>query len=153
MQTRSEYRYASIVLVTALLLSGCAPEQPPQLEYPARPNFLALGDSVSGRNVFIEMGCPSCHKVAGDAFEVKAPDGAAPRLGSANAEQSPETVAGSILLPSHSISKAPGVWTATGQSQMGDYGGRLTVRQLVDLIAYLRTPARHKDSLTRNANP
>jgi hypothetical protein len=68
-------------------------------------------------------------------------------------EQSPEEVAGFILLPSHVISTVDGAGKASVQPAMGDYSNRLTVRQLMDLIAYIRAPARGKLSSTRDANP
>jgi hypothetical protein len=129
-----------------LLHSACTTTETPPPVYQPRPNFLALGDPIAGRNTFIELECVNCHKVAGDDFDTQAPDDAAPRLGTENAEQAPEDLAGLILQPSHPGSAA-GAGTAGEPSETIDYGA-MSVRQLIDVVAYIRTPARGKDRLT-----
>jgi hypothetical protein len=52
-----------------------------------------------------------------------------------------------IITPSHAISGEPSRTMAGGVSRMGDFTDVLTVRQLVDLVAYLQSlygPAKSK---------
>jgi hypothetical protein len=141
-----------LALASILPLSGCDRDNAPPQEYQPRPNFLAAGNPVAGRQVFVELECVTCHRVAGDDFDPNPPTDAAPSLGTLQAEQSPEDVAGFILLPSHTIATETGPWQGNKKSAMADYSG-MTVRQLVDVIAYIRAPARGKLSSTRNPNP
>jgi len=67
-----------------------------------------------------------------------------PDLGGVQAALSPSRLATSILVPSHSISR--GIdrerrlrMVATGRSDMDDYSDVMTIRELVDLIAFLQS--------------
>jgi mono/diheme cytochrome c family protein len=142
----------SIFVVILLPLWSCTGDPAPPAEYQPRENFLAKGDPVAGRQLFIDKKCVACHEVAGDDFDTRPPNGAGPQLGTMQAEQSLHDVAGSIVLPSHRISKAAGPWKTGGETFMEDYSA-LTVRELVDLIAYIRTPARGKASSPSDSDP
>jgi hypothetical protein len=140
----SKVRFSGVAIFL-LLMPACGSETP-RMDVPARPNFLSMGDPGVGRVAFVELECNKCHEVAGDDFGTRPVANAGPQLGTAHAEWSPSEIAGAIVLPSHTISDEPGPWKATAVSSMTDYSG-MTVRQLEDIIAYLRTPARDKDSL------
>lgn len=101
---------------------------------------LPAGDPEAGRLAFVELSCTSCHFVHADAdapLPVSASPG--PVIGPALARKSRGELATAIVAPSHEISfdvrqRLPGQL-----SQMADYGDAITVRQLIDLVAYLRS--------------
>jgi len=106
---------------------------------------LPQGDARAGRQAFQELKCHLCHRVAGEKefsspiAELKGPD-----LNATLQLQTASDIAAAIIAPSHSLSvrtsesvKAQ-MWRQ-GLSPMGDFSRALTVRQLADLLAYLRT--------------
>lgn len=106
---------------------------------------LPKGDPVAGRRAFEDLKCFMCHRVAGEA---KMPAAQAqmngPLLNATLQLQTTADIAAAIVAPSHSLSvrtseavKAQ-MWRQ-GLSPMGDYSRTLTVRQLSDLLAFLRT--------------
>jgi hypothetical protein len=98
------------------------------------------GHADAGRAAFVGLGCTSCHAVAW-ASDLPAPvvDVGAPVLGKSVAGTSPGMIATAIIAPSHYVPKA--IRTASGEdvSPMGDYSDAMTVRQLVDVVAYLKS--------------
>ncbi|MCI0618468.1 hypothetical protein L0244_36280, partial [bacterium] len=60
-----------------------------------------------------------------------------PNLNRPIRNQSPGKLATSIISPSHEISKEVLKRGTGGMSPMGDYSEAMTVRQLLDLLAYL----------------
>jgi mono/diheme cytochrome c family protein len=129
---------AAIALLT-LAVQGCQSRQPPREEYKPRRNFLSGGDAIAGRKVFYELKCNTCHAVAGERIDVGVTVMAGPSLGSAHAAQSASEIAASIAAPSHGMSQIEGPRQKPGGPAMGDYSRVLTVRQLVDLVAYIRS--------------
>jgi hypothetical protein len=70
----------------------------------------------------------------------------APDLGPALVDASRSDIASSIVVPSHTVSQALTPVErrqihASGGSPMGDYTDTMTIRQFVDLIAYLQSIA------------
>jgi mono/diheme cytochrome c family protein len=127
-----------LVSMTVLGLGGCGSEA----------LYLPEGDPVAGRAVFEQFQCYGCHEVVGDSFP--APSAITPTfvaLGGAPAK-SREYLVESIIAPSHPFAMPqppPGrtagdinVRTGVG-SRMMDYSDSMTVRQLLDLAAYLET--------------
>ena len=126
------------LFLIAATISGCAgktPEQP----YQPRSNFLSSGDPIAGRRTFLELKCLTCHRVAGDDFNLQVHDTAGPQLGSVQAVQSADVVASSIAAPGHTISREPGAWQRPDGPSMGDYSRVMTVRQLIDLVSYIQS--------------
>ena len=100
---------------------------------------LPKGDPDAGLVAFVELGCPSCHRVAGEEDlpqRVSANPG--PTLGRYHAGQKAARLGLSIFAPSHEI-------TATVRereddlSPMPDFSEAMTVRQFLDVIAYLQS--------------
>jgi mono/diheme cytochrome c family protein len=108
-------------------------------QYLARPSYLVMGDPAAGRRAYLDLRCNTCHTVAGEPIGARPPRLPGPQLGKSLALQPPEQIADSIAAPSHIISKKPGPWHESGGSDMGDYTHIMTVRQLMDLVAYLRS--------------
>lgn len=101
---------------------------------------LPEGDAEAGRLVFRELKCFSCHRILGDiemALPVAGQEG--PALGLRQARYKERFIADSVVFPSHAI--APGSKGRSGPegfSRMGDFSDSMTVRQLADLVAYLK---------------
>ncbi len=106
---------------------------------------LPKGDARAGRQAFQDLKCHVCHRVSGDSTlppplaELKGPD-----LNALLQLQAKSDLAAAIIAPSHSLSVRTSeavkarMWKQ-GASPMGDFSRVITVRQLADLLAYLRT--------------
>jgi len=99
---------------------------------------LPVGNPDAGRKAFMDLRCYTCHAVAGDSKMPK-PFSAnqGPNLNRPIRNQSPGKLATSIISPSHEISKEVLNRRTYDISPMGDYSEAMTVRQLLDLLAYL----------------
>ena len=105
---------------------------------------LPKGDARAGRQAFQDLKCHLCHGVAGEREFKPLAELQGPMLNATLQLQSASDIAAAIISPSHSLSvrtseavKAQ-MWRQ-GQSPMGDFSRALTVRQLADLLAYLRS--------------
>jgi cytochrome c2 len=127
------------LLALLLLNAGCEREAAaPAAEYQPRWHFLAAGDPAAGARVFADLKCHTCHTVSGRA--VGSTKNSGPELGSMVSGLSPDEIAAAIIAPSHSVSSKGGLWREEKPSKMGDYSQVMTVRQLMDVVAYLRAP-------------
>jgi len=105
------------------------------------------GDPAAGRQAFLDLKCTACHRVPSEpAFPLPVSANPGPPIDARLAGRDVSYLATSIIAPSHQLSLA----TATGVrenlkgvlSPMGDFSRVMTVRQLVDLHAYLRATMR-----------
>ncbi len=101
---------------------------------------LPSGDPLQGRLTFTQLKCNSCHKIASDnEMPVPVAGSGAPVLGLKQARYKRAYLADSIVFPSHVIVKPDGhLDPKAGTSRMGDFVDTLTIRQLADLVAYLK---------------
>ncbi len=101
---------------------------------------LPEGDAAAGREAFVSLMCTSCHAVEG-AEDLPKPVAQVPVpvLGSRHAKESPGKLASAIVSPSHEVSDEVLMKTWSELSPMGDFTSAITVRQLVDLVAFLRS--------------
>jgi mono/diheme cytochrome c family protein len=99
------------------------------------------GDPADGREAFVTLECFACHAVKGEAFPKtsKRPQGPGPELTAMGAHHPSEYFAESIVNPNRVIVQGAGYTGQDGLSKMPDYGDVMTVRQLVDLVAYLKS--------------
>ena len=117
----------------------------------AQSGFIMLGvpvprgDAEAGRQAFGDLRCVTCHQVITEPGQ-PAPTSAnhGPDLGGVQAAASTSRLATSILVPSHTISRGIDAdrrrhMLDTGSSAMGDFTDVMTIRQLVDLIAFLQS--------------
>lgn len=95
------------------------------------------GDAGRGRLIFTRLGCPACHRVGGDS--PGAPTGVGPDLTDAGEHHPAGYLLESVINPNAVIVEGPGYTGADGRSIMPSYADRLTVPELLDLVAYLRT--------------
>jgi mono/diheme cytochrome c family protein len=117
---------------------------------------LPEGDSNAGRAAFLALSCTTCHRVAGEeGFPEPVSATPGPTLGRYHAQRTPAQLAISIFQPSHEISAFLREPREDDLSPMGDFTEAMTVRQFVDIIAYIRSlPARAKrQESSRPARP
>ena len=144
---------ASIALLVASAVSGATATPPP----PIRTTMKALhaqggvpkgwkflvppGDPARGREAFVAMECFACHAVGGEDFPKtsKRAQEPGPELTGMGEHHPAEYFAESILNPNRVIVEGPGYTGTDGLSKMPDYSDVMTVRQLVDVVAYLRS--------------
>src|SRR5437879_9272718 len=94
------------------------------------------GDIGAGRRTFADAGYPSCHRVAREAFPP--PTGPGPELTGMGSHHPAEYFVESILTPDAVLVDGPGYIGPDGRSVMPSYPD-LTLRQLTDLVAYLKS--------------
>ena len=99
------------------------------------------GDPVAGREVFVMVQCYACHTIAGEQFPpVKPVERApAPDLTGVGALHPASYLAEAILNPSAVVVEGPGYADAEGFSNMPNFADVLTIRQWLDLVAYLQS--------------
>lgn len=154
-----------IVVLAGLLLVACGgqpPEQtrarPPALPPDVKPVRITMdmlhqaggvppgwrftlpqGDVAAGRQSFVDLGCHSCHAVAGEAFSpANDPSHVGPELSGMGSHHPALYFVESILTPDAVLIDGPGYITDDDRSRMPAYPD-LTVTQLADLVAYLQS--------------
>jgi putative copper export protein len=95
------------------------------------------GDAGRGREIFVRLGCYACHRVAGESLPPSS--GLGPDLSEAGEHHPAGYLLESVINPNAVIVEGPGYTGADGRSIMPSYADRLTVAELLDLVAYLRT--------------
>ncbi len=95
------------------------------------------GDAAKGREVFARLECYTCHAVAGEKFP--RPSKVGPALSDVGRHHPAGYLFESVVNPNAVIVEAPGYTGPDGRSSMPDYRDRLSIRELIDLIAYLKT--------------
>lgn len=133
---------ACIGLVLVLIAVALAAASPTSVgrSYESGAMALPVGDPEAGRLHFMLHRCTACHRVSGDT-ELLAPVSAhpGPDLGAHQASLEACDLAESIIAPSHEISSEVQLASEGNLSPMGDLTETLTVRQLIDLVAYLKS--------------
>lgn len=103
---------------------------------------LPAGDAAAGREVFVGMKCYTCHDVAGEKFPAHKRDvgEVGPDLTGMGGHHPAEFFAESILNPNAVILVDDPKFTGPdGLSVMPEYLDSMSLRQLVDLVAYLKS--------------
>ena len=95
------------------------------------------GDAGRGRLVFTRLGCPACHRVGGESPGPAAAVG--PDLTDVGEHHPPGYLLESVINPNAVIVEGPGYTGPDGRSIMPSYADRLSVPELLDLVAYLCT--------------
>jgi mono/diheme cytochrome c family protein len=96
------------------------------------------GDPAKGREVFVKLECYSCHEVKGEKFS--APRGEiGPELSMMGPLHKGEYFAEAIINPNAVIQKGQGYEAADGASKMPSYNDLVTVQEVIDLVAYLKS--------------
>jgi len=100
---------------------------------------LPQGNAAAGRKVFVELGCHSCHEVKGEQFPAGEKRDAGPELTGMGAAHPAEFLAEAIVNPNAVIIDEPGFTGPDGRSKMPTFNDDMTVAQLIDLVAYLKS--------------
>lgn len=103
------------------------------------------GDVERGKAAFLELKCNTCHTVAGTEMSAPGKDYAYVRVvvlgGEVRQVKTYGALVTSIINPSHSL--APGypkeLVTKGNESAMPNFNDKMTVRQLIDLVAFLQS--------------
>jgi len=125
--------------------TGHGPATPQEHRMPEQWTFtLPQGNPQRGREVFISMECYTCHTVQGERFPGAPAEvgGVGPDLTGMGAMHPPEYFAESIINPNAVLTEGPGHVGEDGRSKMPSYNEILTIEQLIDLVAYLKSLAR-----------
>ena len=128
----------SVVLVMLLTAACSGPKSGAGLRLPD-------GDVERGKAAFLELKCNTCHTVAGTEMASPSKDYAYVRVvvlgGEVRQVKTYGALVTSIINPSHSL--APGypkeLITKDNQSAMANFNDTMTVRQLIDLVAFLQS--------------
>lgn len=126
---------------------GPAPASPPGAYAPHRTPAgwkftLPGGDPARGRAVFEKLECYSCHEVRGQGFPAP-PDrpAAGPELAGMAPMHEAEFFAEAIVNPGAVIDRGRGWEGPDGSSKMPSFNDAMTVQELVDLVAFLKSLA------------
>ena len=103
------------------------------------------GNVERGKAAFLELKCNTCHTVAGTEMPTPSKEYAYVRVvvlgGEVRQVKTYGALVTSIINPSHSL--APGypkeLITKDNQSAMANFNDTMTVRQLIDLVAFLQS--------------
>jgi copper resistance protein D len=95
------------------------------------------GDAAKGREVFTRLECHTCHAVAGEKFP--RPSKVGPALSDVGRHHPAGYLFESVINPNAVIVEAPGYTGPDGRSVMPDYRDSLSARELIDLVAYLKS--------------
>ena len=120
---------------------GCGPQ--PSEPVSAVVTFPA-GDIAAGRQVFLDLKCTACHRVPAEpSFPAPVSTNPGPAMGQRLASRDLAYLATAIISPSHELSRGTSFEVRAhiegALSPMGDFSRVMTVRQLIDLYAYLRS--------------
>jgi len=98
---------------------------------------LPQGDPRRGREVFMKFECYSCHQVLGEKFPQPGGDAIGPELSQMASMHPLEYFAESIMNPSAVIEDR--YRAADGRSKMPSFNDIMTVEELIDLVAFLKS--------------
>jgi L-cysteine S-thiosulfotransferase len=100
------------------------------------------GDAVRGQQAFVANRCHACHAVAGVELPPPVADPPVPvRLGGEVTRfHTDGELTTAIVHPSHRLAAGPEQALRSGaRSRMGDFSETMTVQELIDLVAFLRS--------------
>ena len=144
-------------LAIVIALGGLALAQAPKSSTPPKPISMdelhrtggvprgwkftlpAGGDPRRGREVFAKLECAKCHEIKSDFPKTGGAGDVGPELTGMGAHHPAEYFAESILDPNAVILAGPGYVGPDGRSIMPDYRDSLSVAELVDLVAYIKS--------------
>ena len=134
----------SIALLTTVILYGLiacdsGPRSPVGF-------LLPDGEVELGKAAFVELECNSCHSVDGVDLPpptlIPLPSASVVLGGQVFEIRTDGYLVTSIINPSHKLASGLGkeeITTSAGESRMPDYSDIMTVRQLIDLVAFLQS--------------
>jgi mono/diheme cytochrome c family protein len=103
---------------------------------------LPAGDPARGRATFARFECYSCHEVKGHAFPAPGNrEAIGPELSAMGPRHAPDYFLEALVNPSATIERGKGYQASDGSSKMPSYNESMTVQELLDLVAFLRSLA------------
>jgi mono/diheme cytochrome c family protein len=128
-----------LVSILLLLLLGCQGGRKSSAGF-----YLPDGDRSAGKAAFVDLQCSACHAVHGVAdlpVPVAVPPVPVTLGGETPVAKSDGELVAAIVAPSHKVSRAypEEKVRSGGLSRMGDFSDAMTVRQLVDIVAFLQS--------------
>ena len=95
------------------------------------------GDQKSGKTVFMNMQCYSCHtiKIPGEKLPAGA-GGIGPDLTGYSAL--PKEYLAESIIKAHTVVAVPGYVVKEGKASMGNYNHFMTIQEMIDLVAFLK---------------
>jgi len=141
-------RRIALVVAIALLCSVGHVGPAALADEPAGGLVLPPGDPALGRLAFVKMQCNHCHMITGKLTEgIALPVTAtpAPLLNAEVAKKGQAELVTSILNPSHVVERKAIEDREGKLSPMGSYAHALTVRELIDLVAFLQAADETKE--------
>ena len=102
------------------------------------------GDIDRGRATFVRLSCHSCHKVAGVTLPPPSADAEVVVVlgGKVHRVKTYGQLVTSIIHPSHTFAEGYSpdqIKDEEGQSKMTNFNDRMTVQELIDLVAFLQS--------------
>jgi len=131
---------SKVLLVAALLSVGAACNSGRYTSSGFR--LPADGNPERGRQAFMDLGCHSCHAVAGVDLPKPTVQPPVPVAlgGEVDAKLSDAYLVTSMIYPSYELAPYPEEQiTGGGVSRMPAYADKMTVRQMVDVVAFLQS--------------
>jgi mono/diheme cytochrome c family protein len=96
-------------------------------------------DVAKGRAAFTKFECYACHEVKGEKFPApREPGKVGPELSHMGPLHEVDYFAEAVLNPGAVIERGMSYQAADGSSKMPSFNDSMTVRELIDLVAYLR---------------
>lgn len=132
----------ALFLAAFLMVSGvCFGINRDEKMQPADGFFLPQGDPAAGEKAFSELKCNSCHWVQNNVdLNPPVAEKLGPVLGKKQAGYAAGWIANSIISPSHTIAAGTdGQAEGSDLSLMGDFTEEMTVRQMIDIVAYIKS--------------
>lgn len=130
-----------LFLFSLLIISSLSFANRDENMQPADGLFIPYGDPVAGEKAFTELKCTSCHWVQNKAnLNPPVAEKIGPVLGKKQAGYAAGWIANSIISPSHTIAvDSNGESDGSELSRMGDFTETMTVRQMIDIVAYIKS--------------
>jgi len=132
-----------LFLVTPWQAQPRAQEQPShgaksEMHQPEEWRFtLPPGNAARGREVFLKFECYSCHQVLGEKFPEPGGDAIGPELSQMGPKHPPEYFVESIMNPNAVVEDR--YRAEDGRSKMPSFNDIMTVEELIDLVAFLKS--------------
>jgi len=140
--TRTPLWVSALAGLLLVATAAHADDKPHGAQLPKGWTFtMPAGDPEAGRAAFEKMECYSCHKVAGAGFpKERSSGGIGPDLGAGYNKLPAGFLAESIINSHQYISGTLEKYTGLDKvsSKMGDYSSIMTVRELIDIVAFLK---------------
>jgi mono/diheme cytochrome c family protein len=131
-------RHLALILVVATVLAACEVGRKSSAGF-----HMPDGDPERGKAVFLEQRCNACHRVDGVSLPAPTVQPPVPVVlgGEVDHARTDGELVTAIIDPQHQVAPGykPELVPRGGVSRMPDYGQLMTVRQMIDLVAFLQS--------------